>query len=242
MRALRAFFAALAYFTILPVPARAHRGEPPDAYALAVLPFVGAIVGAAAGGFGWLASLILPGFAGVAAFAASIVLTGAIHVDGFLDCCDGVLASATPQRRLEILRDPRHGTFAIAGMAVLVVVWIWALNGLLAQRLPLALAFSGCTSRLAALANAYVFRYARSGEPQPTVATAPPVAAYAIALALSACLAWAIGPWKLALVPAAVALAFFIGWYASVRLGGGITGDVYGAAISVVDVAVLLAL
>ena len=38
-----------------------------------------------------------------------IILTGALHLDGFLDSCDGLLGGETPERRMEIMRDERVG-------------------------------------------------------------------------------------------------------------------------------------
>src|SRR6476619_3043750 len=41
--------------------------------------------------------------------SAWLLLTRALHFDGFLDMCDGLFGGFTPQRRLEIMRDPRIG-------------------------------------------------------------------------------------------------------------------------------------
>jgi cobalamin synthase len=55
---------------------------------------VGAALGAAAGGAGLLAARTVSApFGGVVAFGALALLTGGIHVDGFLDGCDAFFAS-----------------------------------------------------------------------------------------------------------------------------------------------------
>ena len=234
--------AALAYFTVLPLPRRAA-GGPLDRAALGWLPVVGAIVGALAGLFGWFVAWRMPAFAGVGAWLAAIVLTGALHVDGFLDCCDALFASAPPQRRLEILRDPHHGTFALVGMVAVAAVWILALDALAPWQLPLAMAFAGCVARLGSLANAYAFRYAREGTPMAAAfAGAPPVFPMAIGIVVAVALGWFLGPATLVLITLAIPFGLVVGWFASRRLGGGITGDVYGAAIVVLEVLVLLRL
>jgi cobalamin synthase len=56
-------------------------------------------------------------------------------------------------------------------------------------------------------------------------------------------LAWfAGGRAALLIAPIAIAAALAIGWLTSRRLGGGLTGDVYGFGIVVVEVAALVAL
>ena len=76
--------------------------DAPQADALAWLPLVGAVTGALAGTAGWLVSLVAPHpLAAAAAFAAVLVLTGAIHLDGFLDCCDALFAPVPLAQRLE---------------------------------------------------------------------------------------------------------------------------------------------
>src|SRR5258708_20357268 len=54
-----------------------------------------------------------------------VALTGGLHLDGLADSCDGLLATVTPERRLEIMKDPRAGSWAVAGIALLLLgKWI----------------------------------------------------------------------------------------------------------------------
>lgn len=239
--AFAAFCSALSYFTILPLGPFASRVAP-DPLAISFLPFIGAAVGALAG---LLASLL--GAHGslwwpIAAWIVLIFATGAIHVDGFLDCCDGLFASATPRRRLGILQDPRHGTFALVGMAVLTVVWIAAIARIPLAHLVLSLAFAGALARISAIVNAWVFPYARAGAVTAAFVSPPNVAIVALGAALTSALGWFVDPLLFAFVPAAIACSLILGWWASRRLGGGLTGDVFGAIVVVIDVAALVAI
>jgi adenosylcobinamide-GDP ribazoletransferase len=229
-RALAAAAAALSYFTILPVAVQSA----PDAYALSFLPLVGALIGALAGaaGYGvWLLTHSLV-WSTLTAWIASIGLSGAIHLDGFLDCCDGVLASANAQRRLEILRDPAHGTYALAGMAMLGAVWIAGLGTIPAAHLPLALAFVESLARLAAVLNAWWQPYAR---PVVTAAfsTRPNPAVVLLGALVTLALGWRLQPNALLAVAVAIAAAALLGAWIARRLGGGLTGDGYGAIVCV---------
>ena len=43
------------------------------------------------------------------------LISGGLHLDGFGDSCDGLLAAVKPEERRRIMRDPRAGMWAIAG-------------------------------------------------------------------------------------------------------------------------------
>ncbi len=150
MNPLRALAASFSYFSILPIR---HPDEAPDDDAIALLPIVGLVIGGLSG-FGAYGVALLTHSAVAAAIVAwvlSIALSGAIHVDGFLDCCDGLFAMVSPQRRLEIMRDPHHGTYALVGMAMLSVLWLYALVQIPAPLMPAILALAGCFARALSL-------------------------------------------------------------------------------------------
>src|SRR5205807_2813463 len=46
---------------------------------------------------------------------ALVLLTGGLHLDGLMDSCDGLFGGRTPERRLEIMRDSRVGSFGVLG-------------------------------------------------------------------------------------------------------------------------------
>ncbi|MCH7512221.1 MAG: adenosylcobinamide-GDP ribazoletransferase, partial [Chloroflexi bacterium] len=47
--------------------------------------------------------------------AVLVVATRALHLDGFMDMCDGLFGGYTKERRLEIMKDTNVGAFAVAG-------------------------------------------------------------------------------------------------------------------------------
>jgi len=55
-----------------------------------------------------------------------VVLTGGLHLDGWADCCDALTASVSSERRLDILKDSRLGTFGATGLILLLAVKIAA--------------------------------------------------------------------------------------------------------------------
>ncbi len=202
---------------------------------MAWLPVVGAVTGALAGSAGWLVGLVAPHpLAAATAFAATLILTGAIHLDGFLDCCDALFASVPVARRLEILRDPRHGTFALAGFGVLAALWLGALVSIRPVEYPWVLAFAGATARLGAVLNAYALPYSGAGRSPRAFERRPAAAVVGIGfLAAAACTAYR--PLLLAVLPGAVVAALVLGRAAAARLGGALVGDVYGAIVTFVE-------
>ena len=62
--------------------------------------------------------------------AVWVLTTGALHIDGFLDCCDGLFGGKTPEDRLRIMRNERVGAFAVVGGILLVLTKYAALAGL----------------------------------------------------------------------------------------------------------------
>jgi adenosylcobinamide-GDP ribazoletransferase len=242
-RALAALAAAFSYFTVIPLGALIDASAP-DALALSFLPLAGAVVGAIAGavGFGvWhLTQAGIPTV--IAAWIAGIALTGAIHVDGFLDSCDGLLVAAPPARRLEIVRDPHHGTFALVGMAMLSACWMAALGAQDLARLPLVLAMSGALARESAVLVAWIYPYARAGEVTRAFRGRPNVSVFVLSALGIVALAWWVSPRALVACALAPLVAVGIAAWAARRLGGGLVGDVYGAIVVVAEVVVLAVL
>ncbi len=132
------FRLALGFLTILPGSAsRVFR--PGDlGRSAAWFPWVGLLIGAILAVGKGLLDLLFPPLLGAALLTALwAALTGGLHLDGLADCCDGLLASASPARRLEIMRDPRLGTFGGAGLFLHLLLKTLALASLV----PLSLAF-----------------------------------------------------------------------------------------------------
>ncbi len=242
-RAFDSLGAAFAYFSIVPV-GRFARGGRPDGGVLAALPVVGAVLGVAAGlgARGALAAGATPALAASIAFTIDVVGSGAIHLDGYLDCCDALFAPVEPARRHEILKDPRHGSFALAGMAVATSLWCASLAQL-AERdpagMPATLGLAGATGRLAAVASAAAFPYGFPAQKSPERP-----GSFALGLAFAAVVfgARARDGRSAAFALAALGGGHLAARAASRRLGGGLTGDAYGFVAVVVQVAMLTAM
>jgi adenosylcobinamide-GDP ribazoletransferase len=117
---LRLLVVALQFLTRLPLP-RVGFGRDDLRRAAALFPLVGAVVA----GIGIALRAALeplwgPGVATVAALAAMIAVTGALHEDGLADTADGLWGGWDAARRLEIMRDSRIGTYGVVALIIVL--------------------------------------------------------------------------------------------------------------------------
>jgi adenosylcobinamide-GDP ribazoletransferase len=125
------------FYSRLPVPklpfeADAH-AIPDFRTAPRMLPFAGLIIGLPAALMLWLlATLGLPPFmAAGLAVAVAVLVSGAFHEDGLADTFDGLGGGTTPDRRLEIMKDSRIGSFGGAALILGIGLRVAALASLI---------------------------------------------------------------------------------------------------------------
>jgi|SRR5690554_214564 len=131
--------AALIMYTRLPLNSE-QLDKHHFANSLAYLPWVGVCVGLLAGFVYYLCNFFLP--ANVSAFmalVAGIMITGALHEDGFADSCDGFFAGQDAQSIVRIMKDSTNGTFAVIGLIVLIAGKLLFLTQIAAELHILAL-------------------------------------------------------------------------------------------------------
>jgi len=218
--------------------------------ALPWFPLVGALLGAGAVALNWaLEPVLTRGVRDVVVSAALLLATGMLHFDGFVDCCDALLGARSVERRLEILRDSRVGAYGVGGGALLLIARYAALEAQPSGLWAIAVVAAIVIGRWAMVWLITLFPYVRARGAGSGFGSGPARLAIAsgVALALLGALA-VFGPGGLlgrhALVLAllsALGLAVALLWalWASRRLGGGLTGDTYGAASELVEVAIL---
>jgi adenosylcobinamide-GDP ribazoletransferase len=241
-REFAAMRAAVMFFTRVPVPSSVKHDPADLQRAAAWFPLVGWLVGAVAAGVWWAAAQVWPpGVASGLSLAATLVLTGAFHEDGFADVCDGFGGGYTKGRVLEIMRDSRVGAFGAIGV-VMMLGLKWQTVANLPVTLGAGVLLAGhALSRAAAVSLMAVLPYVRedAGKAKPLATELRGgrwVAALVCGLAplgfLPSRCAWAV---------VAVALAWW--WLSRWFRGriGGYTGDCLGAAQQVLEVVFYLA-
>ena len=126
---LTAFLTAVQFLLISPAFIKRPFTARELGAAVGFYPLVGLILGGLLLAADYLLGLFMPPLVRIALLLALwVILTGALHLDGFLDACDGLLGGFTPESRLEIMRDERVGAFALAGGVLLLLVKFSALS------------------------------------------------------------------------------------------------------------------
>jgi adenosylcobinamide-GDP ribazoletransferase len=238
---VNSFWLALGFLTTLPAPQVPYL---PGGLGRAgvFFPLIGLLLGSVlVVAHAATSALMGPAVAAVLVVALWAVLTGGLHLDGLADCCDGLLVSAPRERRLEILRDPRVGSFAVTGIVLalllktaavysqpsalpgLVLAPVWARWWiLLAARRPAA--------RPGGLGSSFA----------ETLTTRTLTVALLLPLALLGMAMW----WNArSMIGVALAGVTCLGILrlAQSRIGG-VTGDVFGAVVELSEVALLVGL
>ena len=236
--------AALALLSRLPLPwgGRARAGG------VWAYPLAGAVLGGLAGAVAALALWLgIPApLAALLTLTAAVAMTGALHEDGLADVADGFWGGWTRDRRLEIMRDSRIGSYGVAALALSLAARWQALALVLAAGGPwggiAALVAAGALGRgampvlMAALPHARADGLSRSvGRPSWGVTGLGLMLSFAVAV-LVLPLAAAVMAW---LVAAIAALG--MGLLARAKIGGQ-TGDTLGATQQMAEIAVLILL
>ena len=124
MNFIYSLFAAFSMFSALPVPQVPWEKEK-IRYMLVCLPFVGMVIGVVE--YLWL--LLCDGLQCGAVLTAAgftvipVLLTGGIHLDGFMDTVDALKSHASPEKKRDILKDPHAGAFAVIGLGCYLLAY-----------------------------------------------------------------------------------------------------------------------
>lgn len=242
----RLFVCAMQFLTRIPTPQFPNFRPEWIQQSARYYPLVGQTVGV-------LSALVLygaaqvwsPWIAALLAIAAGVLLTGGFHEDGLADTADGLGGGLTRERRLEIMKDSRLGSYGALALGLMLALRVAAL-AMLTQTAPLfagvALLAAHGLGRAAAVGAMAIMPY--GGDPGMAKEGRPDRASR---LGLSVAVLTALWPLiffspvtgagGLALGLAAAAVPAWLAW----RLIGGRTGDVLGAVEQAFEAGFLLA-
>ena len=233
MRTLRLAFGLM---TTLPLRLPEDWQEGDSGRASVWYPLVGLVIGALTWMVWRAAEFVLPAWiAGVVALVVWVVLTGGLHLDGFADCCDGLLASTSRERRLEIMKDPHVGAFGVIGLILVLLLkaatlasLAWGTGILLAATLSrwcILIAGVLPLARPSGMGADFKSGFRRSFILWTAV--------FPLGIALLA------DPRGIAAALAGIAAAALVLGFAMARIGG-VSGDVFGMVVETVETITLL--
>jgi adenosylcobinamide-GDP ribazoletransferase len=252
---LAATATCLRFFSRLPVPRlpgeRDIHAAPDFRLVLSAMPLAALVMAAPAALF-----MLAAGLAGVSApLAASLAVTalvlttGALHEDGLADTADGLFGGSTPERRLEIMRDSRIGSYGALALGLSLLLRVTALAAILTAAAPWAAAAailcsamwsrSECVRILATVPPARPDGKAASvGRPEARSMHIAMAGALGLASVLTLAADQPI--WTLFVGLALSAGAVELLLRNARRLIGGQTGDIIGAAQQLSEIAIYL--
>ena len=205
-------------------------------------PIVGALIGAAVGGVAaGLGELVPAAVAGACAVIVGLLITGAFHEDGLADVADAFGGGWTVERRLEILKDSRHGTYGVAALSGSVVLRVVCAASIASPAAVFTAFVAAHTlGRGAAVAALWTAPPARDSglgvTASGSVRTGATVVGILAGVALTALVAgWWTLPFLLAAAAGTTAVVVL-----AVRKIGGLAGDVLGAVEQVIECLVLV--
>ena len=239
---------AVAFLTRLPVGRWAPASVGPAELSRAAwwFPAVGVLVGAVAGGVGVLALWLGldGGPAAVLAVAAGALLTGGLHEDGLADCADALGAHVAPERRREILKDPRNGTFGTLALVLATLLAVTLLAPLSQGELVVDLMAAHAIGRWTVLLHVRLVA-GDAGEPAAGLGASLQVGPAAVAVNLFGVVVLAVLVGGAEAGPFAVALAAVLtaGLAPALhRAFGSLRGDSLGAVLTLAVLASLAVL
>lgn len=126
---IQSLLVAFAMYSKIPVPA-VEWNEKNMRYALCFFPWVGIVIGAV---IYFVGNILIQTEVGKICFSIvmtllPVILTGGIHMDGFLDTTDALHSYGDKEKKQKILKDPDCGAFAVIYCSVylLLSVAIWS--------------------------------------------------------------------------------------------------------------------
>ena len=172
----------------------------------------------------------------IIALSIGILLTGALHEDGFADVCDGFGGGWDKTRILAIMKDSHIGVYGVLGLTLLLSLKISVLSNLPTTTIPSVLLAGHSVSRFMPLLLMYGYNYARMEDSKASGAVYAPTIKELLFSAVLASLPLLLLPVLscLAIMPILL-VNYWLGRYFYRHIGG-YTGDCLGASQQVADV------
>jgi adenosylcobinamide-GDP ribazoletransferase len=244
MTEIRLLLTAVQYFTRIRVPAWVGHAQEQLTGAVRYFPVVGIIVGLSGAAVLWLAAQVLPSpLPAILSTVITILMTGALHEDGLADTFDGLGGGATRERALQIMKDPRIGTYGTLALILVLLLKVAALSSLPTWTAMAALVSAHAFSRFCAVIMISGGRYVGSAERS----RAAPAVEHTRASDVCIAALFGIAPLALcefdAIAASVVALVLLgLAWRWQVTRLGGYTGDTLGATQQITEVSFYIAL
>jgi len=235
---LRDISGAISWLTVVSVPAR------DDSNPVRWFPLVGWLYAAVALAIAFGGTIVGDGhfgqfIIGWAIVGAWALMSRFLHWDGLADTADAIWGGNDVTRRLEIMHDSRTGSFGVIAVVLVAMAQVIAVTAVFVSRDWWALAAAPILGRFAASVSLWTIKPARTEGLAAHLAVREGVAAWTVALLTCGAVLFAPTPERLLLFAVGVTFAL-LGPRVMARAVGGVTGDILGASVLLVETTVLV--
>lgn len=163
---MKRILATLIFFTRLPFWKLAEIDKKYYERVVPLWPLVGWLTGGIMALVFYVCTRFLPmPIAVVAALVSRVLVTGALHEDGYADFCDGMGGGTSRERILEIMKDSHIGTYGVLGLILYYILLYNILVALFAYGFsPLLFVVADAVSKLISSTIVWFLPYARKAE------------------------------------------------------------------------------
>lgn len=239
MRVIRSMIIAFSTYSRIPMP-QVEWNDENRKYTMCFFPLIGAVIGLILWGWFWLCDAlgIGPVLRGTVGALIPLLVTGGIHMDGFMDTSDAVASWQTRERRLEILKDSHVGAFAVIGCVAYLLLDAAILSEVSSKNAAMLPCVFVLTRALSAWAMAS-FQSARPNGMLDAFAQAAHrriVTLSCVIYALFCAACWFIaGGWLSIICLLAAALCLLYYKHMATKNFGGVTGDLAGWFLQITE-------
>ena len=235
---MKRYLVAFQFLTIIPLPFKVECEAKDLGRSTAVFPLAGLTIGALLAGLNWLiAPWLARPLTDALLVTALAAVTGALHLDGLADVCDGIAARGGRERFLEVMKDSRVGAVGVVGIVLGLLLKWQALLAVPSGMKMEALLFFPTLARCAQVLAMTGARHARQEGLGAVFIQGTGNARLVVALTLTLAAAFLLPPLTgLSAYVAVILLTMALRSYFHRRLGG-LTGDVVGCISELTEIA-----
>ncbi len=238
---MRSFLIALQFLTSFPIKLKGEIADKELAKSMAYFPLVGFAIGIVLAFACNVFNLIFPHEVNCALILAlNVIITGGLHIDGFIDTFDGLASRGDRKRVLEIMREGRPGAIGIAAAILLFLAKYALLVSLPKGTIEISLVAMATLSRWSLVISSGLYPYAREGEGLggKFIQDLSRREGFLSAIFALLIVAFIFKLQTFILVPTIAIFLFGFNFYINKKIGG-ITGDTLGALNELVEVLTL---
>ncbi|MFH1823738.1 MAG: adenosylcobinamide-GDP ribazoletransferase [Candidatus Firestonebacteria bacterium] len=239
---MRNFLIALQFLTRIPVKIQREIKESDLVNSVVFFPLAGLILGLILVGTNFILSLFLPSFASLLlTFAVYLLLTGCMHLDGFADTIDGLYGGKTKEEIFKIMDDSHLGAMGAVWLFIILILKVFLLVNFNISNLNIAFILMPVLSRTGIILQMFFAPPAKNNGLGSIFCKKVPFKQLIMAIGFSFLISLLVGLNGIFAFLITTVISILIALYFVKKIGG-ITGDIFGFTVEIIEICVLIIL